>query len=85
VGTRNESLGENASVRYWVKNFHDTAVTLNFDVVWYEDRDIMAGVTRVPLTLEPGEEVYVEVEYDGNESIEEIDYTKHDLGYANER
>jgi hypothetical protein len=84
VGTRNESLGANATVRYEITNFHEVPVTFNFDVRWYEDRDIMADVTRVPLTLAPDESVYVEVAYAGNESIEEIDYAIHNLEYAND-
>lgn len=60
------------------------AVEFDYDVLWFEDRDIMAGVTRTHLVLAPGESVMLELEYDGPESIEEIDYAIHNLDYAHD-
>lgn len=81
--TLNESLTAGYT-KVRIKNWHDTTVRFDYDVVWYEDRDIMEGVDRHSVVLGPGESVVVESWYSGNGSAYGVEYVVNNLEYANE-
>lgn len=79
--TINESL-EAGYTKIRVKNWHEDEVSLNYDVVWYSDRDIMESVDRHELVLESGESVVLESSYAGNGSAYAVEYTVSELEYT---
>ena len=81
--TINESV-EAGYTKIRVKNWHEDAVSLNYDVVWYSDRDIMENVERHELVLESDESVVLESEYGGNGSAYAVEYTVSELEYTEE-
>jgi uncharacterized protein YcfL len=79
--TINESL-EAGYTEIRVKNWHEDEVSLNYDVVWYSDRDIMENVDRHELVLESGESVVLESSYGGNGSAYAVEYSVSELEYT---
>jgi uncharacterized protein YcfL len=77
----NESV-EAGYTKFRVTNGHEDAVSLNYDVVWYSDRDIMENVDRHELVLESGESVVLESSYGGNGSAYEVEYSVSELEYT---
>jgi hypothetical protein len=59
-------------------------VSLNYDVVWYSDRDIMENVDRHELVLESGESVVLESRFGGNGSAYAVEYTVNELEYTDD-
>lgn len=79
----NESLDAGYS-RVRVKNWHEGAVRLDYDVVWERDRDITENVDRHELVLDPGESVVLESRYTGNGSAYAVEYKVNNLEYTDD-
>lgn len=85
VHTVDETYGTEAEAVYDVKNWHDTAVTLDFDVIYYDERlgsDYMITAKRYPLTLEAGETIRVTSTYSGEPGADSMEYAVRYLEYA---